>query len=158
MMDDPAREALQRLLADQRVAAIGTLDHADEGPWPRVSMVPVAFDPSEGVFFILISGLAQHTRDMRRDPRVGLLLAEPDRPSRNPQTLARLSVQAVAEPIGPGDTRHDEARSVYLARFPSAAMTFTMADFQLYRLVPDRARFIAGFGSIHDLSGDQLKS
>ena len=49
-----------------------------------------------------------------------------------------------------------ELKQAWLARFPESAITFELADFSFFRLSPRDARFVAGFGSIHNLSVDDL--
>jgi putative heme iron utilization protein len=141
-------QALVKLVLDQRVASLGTL-HDDR---PFVSLVAYATADDLSAFFIHVSRLALHTNDLLRDPRVALMVAEPDRPSHNPLALARLSVSGEAEPLSADDPGHDEARSLYLARHPTAALNFQLGDFFLVRIRPASARFVAGFGRIYDLS------
>jgi putative heme iron utilization protein len=135
------------------VAALGTL-HAGS---PRVSLVPYAVQQeATWALLIHISGLALHTRDIQENPRVGAMIAEPDDGSRNPQTLARLSFQGLAQRVTEQSGGYLAAREAYLRRFPKSAINFGLGDFSLYRIVPLTGRFIAGFGQIHDLEADDF--
>lgn len=151
-MDDASRLSLARLVHDQRTAALGTLFHGS----PLVSMVLYSPAPDASGFDIHVSRLAQHTRGLLDSPRVGLMIAEPDRASRNPQTLARLSIQGVVEILPEESPEHDAAKAAYLDRFPTAAINFQLGDFLLARIRPTSARLITGFGKIFDLSSADL--
>ena len=48
------------------------------------------------------------------------------------------------------------ASHAYLAKYPEQAINFTLADFSFWRIAPKDARFIAGFGRIHNVSGEEL--
>jgi hypothetical protein len=50
------------------------------------------------------------------------------------------------------DSDYAEARSLYLTKFPQAALNFDLGDFALYRIQPRWARFVAGFGQIFNLT------
>jgi predicted phosphoadenosine phosphosulfate sulfurtransferase len=52
--------------------------------------------------------------------------------------------------------RNDELKSRWLARFPEQAINFELADFSFWRIAPRDARFVAGFGRIHNLSAAEL--
>jgi putative heme iron utilization protein len=151
-MDESSRDALVRLVREQRVAALGTLFHGG----PLVSLVPFSVAPDLSSFEIHVSRLAQHTQGLLGSGRVGLMIAEPDRPSRNPQTLPRLSIQGEATALDPDTPEYAEARSRYLEKFPNAGMNFQLADFLLVRIEPRSARLVSGFGRIFDLSPDDL--
>ena len=86
-------------------------------------------------------------------PLVSMVLyaSEPDRASRNPLTLARVSIQGLAGPLQAGSPAFENARSLYLAVHPTAAINFDLPDFLLLGVHPESARFIAGFGKIFDL-------
>ena len=43
-------------------------------------------------------------------------------------------------------------------RFPEQAINFELADFSFWRIVPRDARFVAGFGRIHNLSAEELEA
>jgi hypothetical protein len=45
----------------------------------------------------------------------------------------------------------------WLIRFPEQAINFTLADFSFWRITPGDARFVAGFGRIHNLSAADLR-
>jgi putative heme iron utilization protein len=71
--------------------------------------------------------------------------------SRNPLTLGRVSIRGVASRLEADSTEFTSARALYLAAHPTATMNFQLPDFLLFRIRPDAARFVAGFGKIFDL-------
>ncbi len=153
-MDPDVGRELIRLARGQRVASLGTLLDGH----PLVSFVLFDSSPDLSAFHIHVSRLAQHAKALAQGPKVGLMIAATDGPSHNPQTLARLSIQGFAEPVDPRTLAFEEARESYLRKFPKSAISFQLGDFFLVRITPVAARLITGFGSIHDLSGDDMVS
>ncbi|HZB91419.1 MAG TPA: DUF2470 domain-containing protein [Stellaceae bacterium] len=135
----------RRLIRGIDRASLATLR---EG-WPYASLVLAATDP-EGRPLLLLSSLAEHTKNLARDPRAALLfdgtagLAEP-------LTGARVTV------LGEIAALEDKALLArYTRRHPSAAGYAGFADFRLYRLAPARAHLVAGFGRIDWIEGAAL--
>jgi putative heme iron utilization protein len=124
---------------------------------PLVSLVLFSAANDGSAINIHVSRLAQHTQGLLESGQVGLMIAEPDRDSRNPQTIARLSIQGEARAISTSDPEYDAAKNVYLSRFPTAALNFQLGDFMLVRIRPHSARLVTGFGRIFDLSPDDLR-
>jgi heme iron utilization protein len=151
-MDDSDRTTLISLVRERSLAALGTII---DGGGPLVSMVLYASEPDLTCLYIHVSRLAQHTRGLLSQPRVGLLVSEPDRPSRNPLTLPRVSIQGLARALQVGSAAFENARSRYLAVHPTTAMNFDLPDFLLLNVQPESARFIAGFGKIFDLDREE---
>ena len=152
-MDTESRQSLAQLIRAQRVAALGTLRDGA----PLVSLVLYATAPDFSAFYLHVSRLAQHTQGLLRDPRVGLLIAEADAGAQDPQTLARLSLRGAAVEVGPAAGDYEAVRAAYLVKFPAAAFNFSLGDFALYRIVPDGARYVGGFGRIFDLTAEELR-
>jgi putative heme iron utilization protein len=139
---------LVALLAERPVGALGTLE--DDGA-PAVSMVPFAVDGAAGELILHVSGLSAHTRQMRRDGRVSLLVTAADGAAEPPQALPRVTVQAQARFADPVDEAGRAAaarcRAIYLARHPAAELMTQLPDFAFVRLRPTAVRHIAGFGA-----------
>jgi putative heme iron utilization protein len=93
---------------------------------------------------ILISDIAQHTRNIKGDNKVSLTVFE--RGADDPQASGRLTWIGDAEAVNGVDL---ETRRRYLRYFPSAESYFDTHDFSLYRIHLRRARFIGGFGEIY---------
>lgn len=146
-MDDESRRLLLRLLNTQRTGALGTLR---EGA-PFVSLLTIASAPDFSAFYIHISRLAFHTQDILRDPRVSLMLTEPDLGAGDPLQLPRLSIIGRAQQVEKDSVEYENATAWYLARFPNAQVNFQLGDFALFRIEPQRARYVAGFGKIFNL-------
>ena len=47
-------------------------------------------------------------------------------------------------------------KRAWLGRFPAQAINFELADFSFWKITPRDARFIAGFGRIHNISAKEL--
>ncbi len=153
-MDLHTEATLHALLTGLPVASLGTLH---EGA-PFVSMVPVVPAPDGAGFFLHVSGLAQHTRDLRADPRASLMLVVPMEEGQSPLALPRVTVQGVAEEIPGASSRHDQAAAAYLARFPDAEMTLGLGDFSFFLVRPTSGRLVLGFGRALSLDAAQVQA
>jgi putative heme iron utilization protein len=105
-----------------------------------VSIVPFMLDHDANPI-VLISRLAEHTKNIELDERVSLAAQEL---ADDVQACARLTVC--------GTCLRDERRTVlaarYLRYFPNAAPLLDL-DFDFFRIVPVALRYIAGFGAAH---------
>jgi putative heme iron utilization protein len=140
--------ALARLLRSERIAHLATL----RGGAPMASMTLYLPAPDFSAFHVHVSRLAWHTQDMMQDGRVALSIAETDDARADPFTLMRVTIRGNASQLKDIDLRES-----WLARFPEQAINFELADFSFWRIVPNDARFVAGFGRIHNLSAEELK-
>ena len=147
-MDAETAGLLKRLLTNERTAHLATL----RAGAPMVSMTLFMPERSFSAFYVHVSRLAWHTQDMMHDPRVALSVAETDDRRADPFTLMRVSVRGEAVPLTDGP------KEAWLERFPEQAINFDLADFSFWRIVPRDARFVAGFGRIHNLSAKELEA
>jgi putative heme iron utilization protein len=132
-----------------REALFGSLATEGEGGYPYVSLVGVAALP-DGSPAMLLSNLARHTINIRKDPRVSLLLSEkPHAP--DPMVTARLTVTGKVAPL---DKVAMKGR--YLMRHPEAAKYVDFADFGFWRLEIEHGHLVATFGKISDLTAEEL--
>ena len=99
---------------------------------------------------LLISDLADHTKNIREDDRVSLLLNGSEG-HEDPLAGARLSLQGRIARID-----DQEPRRRFLARHPNASVYADFNDFGFYRLNIEKAHLVAGFGRIHWLKSDDL--
>lgn len=147
-MNTSIQQLLLALIRNQRIAALGTLRNSA----PEVSLVPFAASRDCSAFYIHISRLAHHTQNILHDARVSLLLSEADDGSRNPSSLARVSIQGEAVLVEANSSEYENAHSTYLTKVPQSEMMFGLGDFGLYKIVPQTARFVAGFAQTHNLT------
>mgnify|MGYP003668560109 CR=1 FL=1 len=120
----------------------------DDG-WPYGSLVMTACG-QDGAPLLLISDLAEHTKNLKADARASLLF-DGTAGLENPLTGARASVLGRL-------ARIDDARLTarYVARHPDAEAYLEFADFNLYRMTVERAHVVAGFGAIHWIDAADL--
>jgi putative heme iron utilization protein len=85
------------------------------------------------------------------------MISEPDDGRPDPQTLARLSILGTAEQLSMDEKTYPKIRSRYIARFPQSEPLFGFGDFRLWKILPQSARFVAGFAQAFNLSRDALK-
>jgi hypothetical protein len=117
--------------------------------YPFLSALPVALDETHRPV-LLISNLAEHTRNITADGRISLLFLEPGHTEL--QAGARLTLLGNAEPFTPVPAMVER----YLRYVPSAGRLLALADFHFYRIQPIRIRLIEGFGRMGWLEGSAL--
>ena len=135
------RNRSRRLAEDSDIGVLATIDA--EG-YPYTSLVEVVFDGDDG-FWMLLSDLAVHTQNLRRDARASLLLREQG--AADQQALAHARSSFLGS-VAKADHRRDEIREPYLKAHPHAAAYIDFSDFRFYRFDVEKVRFIAGFGQM----------
>jgi heme iron utilization protein len=138
--------AARRLIRTRPHAALAT--RLDGHPY--ASLVAVACD-LDATPLLLLSDLAQHTTNLRADPRVSLLFEDAVGMA-DPMAGPRLTLLGRAEHF---DERRAAAR--FAARHPSSAAYAGFADFHLYRVAIERGHLVAGFGRIAWVEGADLR-
>lgn len=151
MSDELAQ--LGRLVAGQRWAALATVDSNGQ---PAASMVGYAAEAEFRGVLIHVSRLASHTRNLLERPVASLVISEPDTGGGDPQQLARVALHGGVTVIRRDDAGYGAARDTYLARLPDAARLFDFPDFVLFRLTPEAARYVGGFGRAFTLDPADL--
>lgn len=113
--------------------------------FPFGSVVPYCLN-EDGWPLILISRIAQHTRNLKADPRCSLLVSERD--AADVQLNGRLTLMAEALQLD-GSQSVEHAAERYYRYFPESRDYHRVHDFDFWVLQPVRWRFIGGFGAIH---------
>jgi putative heme iron utilization protein len=141
-MNDGA--AARRYLRHHWHGALSTNSQRLAG-YPFGSIVPCVTDHAARPV-ILVSRLAEHTKNMLADQRVSLLVRDD---SADPQESARLTMIGDAKPAHDAD---EAVQARYLRYFPGAARLLALGDFSFFHIEPVTLRYIGGFGAIHWIS------
>jgi len=131
-------ERARTLIARISTGTLCTLAIEPAG-YPYGSFVTVAFENGNPIF--LISALAEHTKNLERDRRASLLVAEGG--SADPLANGRVTM------LGPCTRVEGEgasARAAFLAAHPNSAYYADFRDFAFWRLHVDSVRYIGGYG------------
>jgi heme iron utilization protein len=152
-MDADTSKLLNKLIHKERIAHLGTLRDGA----PMVSMTLFAPESDFSMFYVHISRLAWHTQDLLRDGRCALSIAQTDDGRADPFTVPRVTIRGAAAEIPNEDEMVPDLKVAWVSRFPRQEQTFELADFSFWRIVPRDARFVAGYGSIHNLSPADLE-
>jgi len=132
-------------------AAIGTLaTHARQPQgFPYPTVLPFAPD-SHHRPTILVSRLAEHTRNLHSDPRAGFLIVHaPDGDVLNGQRVTLVGTFEHVEPTPPVTQR-------YLRYHPEAERYLVLGDFSFWVMSVERMRYIGGFGAMGWLTQEEL--
>lgn len=145
----PPGAIVRQLLRAADRATLATALAGSGGGWPYGSLVLLAVDHDASPL-LLISGLAEHTRNLEADARASLLV-DGTAGLEEPLTGARATVLGrLVRDDNPG------CRARFLRRHPSAAGYAGFGDFAIWRMAVERAHLVAGFGRIHWVAADAV--
>ena len=133
----------RRFLRRHHAGVLATLSKR-LGGYPFGSVVPFVLD-HDARPTILVSRLAEHTKNLAADPRASLLVQDA---AEDVQNAARLTLVGDAEAVA--DASAIAAR--YLRYFPDAQALLDLGDFSFWRLCAVFVRHIAGFGAIRSIT------
>jgi heme iron utilization protein len=144
---------IRALLENERSGVLATLSARKDG-WPFASVAPYALTEA-GEPLLLLSRLAEHTRNVQADARASLLVQD-HASLTDPQAGARITILGQIEALVQPELEPAQRR--YVDRHPQAAEYLQMGDFQLYVLRVREARFIGGFGDMGWIDSERLQS
>ena len=142
----PAEEA-RTLVAANSVGALGSVSE-DGHPWASLVTYGSLEDGSPA---LLLSTLAEHGRNLARDPRASLMVANPDSGS-EPLAHGRVTLACEAE-LAEGELR-ERAHEAHVAAVPSAAMYAGFGDFSFWVLRVRRVRWVGGYGRMDSVDSE----
>ena len=142
----PSGPDVRSLMRSSDRASLATIA-ADGSPYASLVLLALDLDASP---LMLLSDLAEHSRNIARDSRISLLI---DRTAGldDPLTGSRASLTGTVTAI---EDKRLMAR--FVNRHPSAAAYAGFGDFRLYRMNLARAHLVAGFGRIRWIEGSDI--
>lgn len=146
--DAGARQMARGLITAARFGALGVIDPVTG--FPLVSRIALGATP-EGGLCTLVSGLSAHSRALRADPRVSLLVGEPG-PKGDPLTHPRLTLLATATPLPRTAALCDR----WLRDHPKAKLYIDLPDFFFVGFSLHAGALNGGFGRAFHLAPADL--
>lgn len=139
----------RKLLRSEYQGILSTVSVDVEG-YPFGSVVPYCMN-KQAKPVILISTIAQHTKNILSDSKVSLTVTE--RELDDGQTGGRITYVGDAEKLNSDDTESIER---YYQYFPQSMDYHKTHNFDFYQINPVRIRFIGGFGEIYWLEKEDF--
>lgn len=142
-----AAEHARLIVAGAEVATLASL--SDDGtPWASL----VAFETlDDGAPVVMVSTLAEHGRNLERDPRASMCFALP---TTGGDHLARGRVTLAGRFVVPEGDVAEAAHAAYLAKMPAARSYSQYGDFSTYVLDVARVRWVGGYGTMASADAD----
>jgi putative heme iron utilization protein len=140
-MDFDTLQSIRHLLRDVRVLSLAVVVDGEA----EAALLPFAASADCSAVYVQASGLARHARGLVSGASVGILIHEAVTPPMDPMQVPRLSIRAVVTILERDAPTFAAARDRFVARFPAAAITLELGDFNLYELGLGRGRYVEGF-------------
>ncbi|MCF6235983.1 MAG: pyridoxamine 5'-phosphate oxidase family protein [Gammaproteobacteria bacterium] len=139
---DVEREACRQFIEGFSSVLMATVSCHGE---PEASYAP--YVEYEGHYFVLISELAMHTRNLIVTDKISLLFIENECEAKNIFARKRVSYQCQALKVERGSDIYNLVLLAFSKKFGKVIDVLkTLKDFHLYRLSPQQGRYVAGFG------------
>ncbi|MCW8335391.1 heme utilization protein HutZ [Vibrio sp. SCSIO 43135] len=122
---------------------------------PNVSYAP--FVQNQEGYFVLISQIARHARNLEVNPQVSLMMIEDEDSSKQLFARKRLTFDAVATVVERNTELWQQVVAQMEGRFGEIIQGLSqLEDFVLFNLKADSGLFVKGFGQAYQVSGDDL--
>ncbi|MEZ9288267.1 heme utilization protein HutZ [Vibrio lentus] len=137
---------------ERRTLQLATVD--EEGR-PNVSYAP--FVQNQEGYFVLISDIARHARNLKANPQVSLMMIEDEDSSKQLYARKRLTFDAQASVVERETELWSQVIGQMQERFGEIIDGLSqLQDFSLFNLKAENGLFVKGFGQAYQVSGDDL--
>ena len=129
---------------------------ADDNSIPNASYA--AYIETQGDYYVYISELATHTRNINLNRQVSLLFIENEEGASHPFARERLTLQCDAKKIFRDRKEFGDIMELFSQKFGTFMnMIKDLQDFHLYRLHPLKGTYVQGFARAFTLDGKDLE-
>lgn len=156
MSKDPGSEVLTQakyFLRTYDAGVLSTIIEHEGEDFPFGSMCPYILT-LEGEVAILISDIAKHTKNIKRNSKVSFTVF--NKQGKNKQAAGRISLVGKAEMVEAKSEKHQQISERYLTFFPEAKSYFEAHNFNFFTIRPKMAHYIQTFGKIYTFDGGLL--
>jgi len=126
-----------------------------ESAGPEASYAPCAWHDGDCCLFL--SALSSHTANLRRDPRISLMLLEAADKAVNPFARQRVSLRGRVVVVDRDTAMYGAVLAEFHRRFGEVMQLLeSLPDFTLFRVVAEAGSYVRGFGQAYALDGEKL--
>lgn len=132
------------------------LSTINEKGYPQSSYAPFVSD-SQNNFFIYVSSLANHYKNLINYKKAGVMFIESEEKSENIFARRRLIFDCVVENVIKNTKEWKKIMKKFEENFGQIIKTLIkLPDFDLFELRPTSGRFIKGFGNAYEITGENM--
>jgi putative heme iron utilization protein len=151
-MENRLNTEIMDFIHSRRSLQLATLD---EDGAPFASYAPFAADDDS--FYVLLSDIAIHGRNLAREARASVLVIEDEDSAGELFARVRVNYQVRAEELAVNTAEWHKAVELLAARHGERPRNLSqLSDFRLFRLRPVKGRYVKGFGKAYSLAGGKL--
>ena len=126
-----------------------TLSSINNDNTPHSSYAP--FIENDKKFYVCISAMAKHTRNLMNNERISIMMIEDESKSTNLFARKRVTFDVTVTAIERNSLIFNGAMTLFGDKFGDNASIYTsLQDFQLFELSPVGGRAVFGFGEAYD--------
>ncbi|OHT86640.1 HugZ family pyridoxamine 5'-phosphate oxidase [Mycobacteroides saopaulense] len=140
-----AAEEARTVAASTNTATLASLS-ADGDPWASL----ITFGLLDGAPVLCVSQMAEHGRNLARDPRASVSIVAPNPPE---DPLANTRITLAGKVRRPSTEELPAAREAHIAAVPAARYYIDYSDFSVWILDVERVRWVGGYGRMDSASG-----
>lgn len=140
-------------ISNIQTAIIGTIDRNNLS---FSSYAPYIYYDNR--FYIYISTIATHTKNLEANPKASLFFIEDEAKSENLFARKRISLQCSSIKISRESEKFEDVLALFSKKFDSSmvAMLKKMVDFNLFELKVQYGEATFGFGAAYLIGGDDM--
>lgn len=121
--------------------------------FPHISYSP--FARLDDGYYILISEIAEHTRNLMENKKLSFMLVEDETNCKQVYARKRLTYKADAEVVERNTETWKAATAQLQSRFGEIVENLSkLGDFHLLKITPTVGRFVKGFGQAYTVQGN----
>ncbi len=154
--------AMQERLGDEILSFIDSrkslmLSSINEEGEPYASYAPFAVTEENDGFYVLLSTIAVHAKNLLANSKASVLIIEDEDSARELFARLRCNYSVNAEYIKHGTDAFEKAVKVLENRHGERSRQLSeLSDFHMFKLTPKGGRYVTGFGRAYMLAGDSL--
>lgn len=149
---DSVQQDFTTFIGGFRTAQLATV--SPDG-WPESSYAP--FVRLDGVWYVYLSELAQHTRNLLENPRLSLMLIEAEDAAAHVFARKRTSLRMAVSEVPRETNEWLQVMDAFDSRFGDIMQVLRgLTDFHLFALRPQQGVFVRGFAQAFELGGGDM--
>ena len=143
---------IKELVESKDTLQLATVDKQGK---PNASYAP--FVCCNDGYYILISEMAMHTKNILVNPNVSLMIIEDESEADSLHSRKRLTLDATALLVSHETNKWSEVTKVMIERLGDTVNTLVqLSDFHLIHLQPKQGLYVKGFGKAYPVSSNDL--